>query len=179
MKKLFNLLLVCVLVLFVSGCAKTSLEMVKLESTSLQDRQLQSKNYDTTNEEKILTASVSTLQDMGFNIDEINRDFGVVTSSKVRDAREVGQQVGLFFLALLGGAGAMDLADHTQIIRATIVTTPKEGIKSQIAIRMTVMRVIKNHKGMVTKVETIKDKEIYTQFFDKLSKSVFLEEQKL
>lgn len=179
MKKIFNLLLVGMIVIFVSGCAKTSLEMVKLESTSLQDRQLQSKNFDTTNEEKILTASVSTLQDMGFNIDEINRDFGVVTSSKVRDAREVGQQVGLFFLALLGGAGAMDLADHTQVIRATIVTTPKEGIKSQTAVRMTVMRVIKNHKGMVTKVETIKDKEIYVQFFDKLSKSVFLEEQKI
>lgn len=179
MRKSLHLILILVLVFIITGCGPTAQEMVKLTSTSLKDRQFQTKRYETTKEKKILSASVSTLQDMGFNVDEINRDFGVVTSSKTRDAREIGQQVGLFFLAMLGGAGAMDLADHTQTIRATVVTTPKEAMKKETAVRLTVMRVIKNHRGMVTRVETIKDNDIYEKFFDKLSKSVFLEEQNL
>ena len=179
MIKILKLSVVLFTILIFSGCAKQSVDLVKLSTSSLQERQIQTKSYNTVEESQILSASVSTLQDMGFNVDEINRDFGVVTSSKSRDAREVGQQVGLFFLALLGGAGAMDLADHTQTIRATVVTTPKTKLKNQTDVRLTVMRVIYNHKEMVTNVETIKDKQIYEQFFDRLSKSVFLEEQNI
>lgn len=173
----FSLLLIVLLT--VSGCAPKSIEMVKLTTTSLEERQLQTKHFASTDEVEILTASVSALQDMGFNIDEINRDFGVITCSKTRDAREIGQQVGFFVLALLGGAQAMDAADHTQIIRATVVTTPKQNLKKQTDVRLTIMRVLNNHKGAVIGIETIKDKEIYQEFFDKLSKSVFLEEQKI
>lgn len=179
MSKFFNLYLIIFLSLFIKGCAPKSIDMVKLNTSSLEERALQTKSFDTNDEDKILSASIANLQDMGFNIDEINRDLGVVTSSKVRDAREVGQQVGLFVLALLGGAQAMDMADHLQTIRATVVTTPKTELKTETVVRLTLMRVIQNHRGLITKIETIQDQEIYTQFFDKLSKSVFLEEQKL
>lgn len=166
------------LLFVLSGCGQTSIQMVKLKTTSLNERQLQTKSYDTINESEIISASVATLQDMGFNIDEINRDFGVVTCSKTRDARETGQQVGLFILALFAGANVMDSADHTQNIRATVVVTPKEKL-NKTNVRLTVMRVLRNSKGWVTGVENIKDKAIYQQFFDKLSKSVFLEENKI
>lgn len=159
--------------ILLSGCA-TSQEMMKLSESSLQERQLQTKIYDTTKESEILSASVSSLQDMGFNIDEISREFGVVTCSKERDAREIGQQVGLFFLALLGGAQAMEMADHTQIIRATVVTTPKIE-QNKAHVRLTVQRIIKNQRGLVTKVETVKEPEIYKAFFERLSKAIFLE----
>ena len=167
------------LIFIVSGCNQTSIQMVKLTTTSLNERQLQTKSYDTTNESEILSSSVATLQDMGFNIDEINRDFGVITCSKTRDAREIGQQIGYFLLSIFGGVNAMDSADYVQNIRATVVVTPKEKLKKVIDVRLTVMRVIRNHKNMVLKVENIKDKAIYQQFFDKLSKSVFLEENKI
>lgn len=176
--KYFNFMIMLVGVVIVSGCAPKSSELVKLEESSLQERQLQTKSFETTKEGEIMSSSVATLQDMGFNIDEINREFGVITCSKTRDAREVGQQVGLFFLALFGGAGAYDLADHTQAIRATVVTVPKIEFKKTV-VRLTVQRVLYNHKGVVIGVETIKDPEIYKMFFDKLSKSVFLEAQNL
>ncbi len=179
MIKILQTTLLLGLLFILSGCNQTSIQMVKLKTTSLNERQLQTKSYDTTNESEILSSSVATLQDMGFNIDEINRDFGVITCSKTRDAREVGQQVGLFFLALFAGANVMDSADHTQNIRATVVVTPKEKLNKKTDVRLTVMRVLRNHKGMVTGVENIKDKSIYQQFFDKLSKSVFLEENKV
>jgi hypothetical protein len=178
LKRYFNILILTFVGIFISGCAQTNAQqMVNLTETSLKERQLQTRNYDTTQEDKILTSSVATLQDLGFNIDEINVDLGIVTCSKTRDAREIGQQVGLVLLAVLSGNGdVMDSADHTQIIRATVVTTPKTKLKKETSVRLTIMRVIKNHKGNVLNVETIKDQTIYKQFFDKVSKSVFLED---
>lgn len=42
-------------------------------------------------------------------------------------------------------------------------------------VRVTFQRIIFNNMGQVTRNEQIKDPEVYTQFFEKLSKSVFLE----
>lgn len=165
-------------IVLLSGCAPKSSELVKLSESSLQERQLQTKSYDTIKEGEILAASVATLQDMGFKIDEINRDFGVITCSKTRDAREVGEQVGLFLLSVLGGVDLYDMADHIQVIRATVVTVPKSKLKKTV-VRLTVQRVIYNHKNVVIRFETIKDPEIYKVFYDKLSKSVFLEAHNL
>lgn len=173
-----TLILGIIVVSLFSGCAMKSQEMMKLSESSLEERQLQTKRFETTKEAEILSASASSMQDMGFNIDEISRDFGVLTCSKTRDARELGQQVGFFILAVLGGQNAMDLADHTQLIRATVVTSPK--VEQNISnVRLTVQRVMRNHKGAVTKTETVKDPEIYKAFFDKLSKAIFLEANNL
>ena len=177
--KLFNKIGILFLVILFSGCATTSKEMVKLEETSLKERQIQSRIYNTLDEKKVLSSSIETLQDMGFNIDEINRQFGVVTSSKTRDARETGQQIGLFVLAVLFGANIMDSADPTQIIRTTVVTTPKAKSSKDMMVRVTLQRVMKNSKGLVIGVENIKDEKIFQAFFDKLSKSIFLEAQNI
>lgn len=45
----------------------------------------------------------------------------------------------------------------------------------QSTVRVTFQRIIFNEMGQVTRSEQIKDPEIYKQFFEKLSKSVFLE----
>jgi hypothetical protein len=42
-------------------------------------------------------------------------------------------------------------------------------------VRVTFQRIIFNNMGQVTRNEQIKDPEVYKQFFEKLSKSVFLE----
>lgn len=47
------------------------------------------------------------------------------------------------------------------------------------SVRVTFQRVIYNAQGKVTKAEQINDQKIYQQFFEKLSKSVFLEAQSL
>ena len=179
MIKILQFILIFGLILLIDGCTQTSQEMVKLRNTSLNERQLQIRSYNTTNESKILSSSIATLQDMGFNIDEINRDLGVITCSKTRDARESTQQIGYFFLALFAGANVIDSADHIQEIRVTVVTRQTKKLKNVMQVRLTIMRLIKNHKNIILKVENIKDKIIYQQFFDKLSKSIFLEENKI
>jgi hypothetical protein len=178
-KSIIKIFITIIITLIFIGCAKvTSVDMVKLKPSSLQERQLQTRIFHTTNEKEILSSSIGTLQDLGFHIDEINSKLGVITASKTRDARETGQQIGLFILSILAGVNEMQFADTLQKIRATLVTTPKPE-KGITEVRLTIMRIIYDAKGRVSKIEIIKDKPIYEKFFEALSKSKFLEEQKI
>jgi hypothetical protein len=46
-------------------------------------------------------------------------------------------------------------------------------------LRITIQRIVTNTSGMVTRIESIEEPAIYQEFFDKLSKSVFLEVQQI
>lgn len=158
--------------LWLVGCGTTSKEMMSISASSLEARQLETRYYETKKDLEILSASVATLQDLGFQIDEINRDFGVITSSKSRDARELGQQVGALFLAL---AGARMPTDTVQNIQATVVV---RQIQDKSYVRLTLQRIIHNDMGGA-RVESIKEPEIYSSFFEKLSQAIFLEANNL
>lgn len=155
--------------------------MMKIETSTAQERQLQIKRFNTVDNNKILLSSIATLQDLGFNIDEINKDFGLISASKTRDARETSTQVGIVFLALLSPSAAISASrqsDNIQEIKVSVIISTNEKNKITF-VRLTAQRIMKNQEGAVNEVETIKDKEIYQQFYEKLSKSVFLEANEL
>ncbi|ARJ56713.1 hypothetical protein [Campylobacter cuniculorum] len=174
--KSFKIFLAFGICLWLVGCATTSKKMMSISASSLEARQLETRYYESKKDLEILSASVATLQDLGFQIDEINRDFGVITSSKSRDAREAGQQTGVFLMAILFGANMSMLADHTQTIKATVVVTQ---VKDKSYVRLTIQRILYNNQGIVNGVETIKEPEIYSSFFEKLSQAIFLEANNL
>ena len=165
------------LLLFV-GCATTiPREALQLSPESLKLRQLQTKRFDT-NEKELLTSSASLLQDLGFTIEETASELGLITSSKRRDATSAGQIVGAIVVALLTGAPTP--IDKEQLIRASVVTHPinideKDKSKNQTAVRVTFQRVVTDTQGKVTRRECIIEEPIYIEFYDKLSKSLFLE----
>ncbi|MBK1972486.1 hypothetical protein JG677_00155 [Campylobacter sp. TTU-622] len=168
--------------LFFYGCSTANVkDMMKIETSTAQERQLQIKRFNTIDSDKILLSSIATLQDLGFNIDEINKDFGLVSASKIRDARETKTQVGIIFLTLLSPSAAIAASrqsDNTQEIKASVVIATNKKNKTTF-VRLTAQRIVKNQEGAINEVETIKDKEIYQQFYEKLSKSVFLEANEL
>lgn len=168
--------------LFFYGCSTANVkEMMKIETSTAQERQLQIKRFNTVDNNKILLSSIATLQDLGFNIDEINKDFGLISASKTRDARETSIQVGIVFLALLSPSAAISASrqsDNIQEIKASVIISTNEKNKITF-VRLTAQRIVKNQEGAVNEVETIKDKEMYQQFYEKLSKSVFLEANEL
>lgn len=96
---------------------------------------------------------------------------------KKRDARDSGQIAGQIMMGLLFGAAAMSI-DSEQLIRASLVTKPAENGNGYI-LRVTFQRVVWNQNKQVSKIEAINDLETYKGFFDKLSKSVFLEAQNI
>ena len=174
-------------------------EALQFQPDNLQNRQLQSRKYDIKSEKELLTASNNVLQDMGFNLDESNMPLGVLVASKSRDATEAGQVAGAILLAVMFGANTASY-DKVQKIRASLVTKPastdnpievdiktKSGkqikfeqqvpMPNSYIVRVTFQRMVWNQRGILTKIEGINDPEIYQEFFDKLSKSVFLQAQ--
>ena len=157
--------------LAVTGCAQQiPKEALQLRQESMQLRQLQTRSFETRNEKKLLSSGAAVLQDLGFAIDESETPLGVIVGSKDRDAVEAGQVAGAVMMAVLFGV-SMPI-DKNQKIRASLVTRPT-GKKTNL--RVTFQRVIWNTQGQVSRTESIEDPKIYQEFFEKLSKAVFLE----
>ncbi len=176
MKNFKYIFIVCALGM--TGCATTAPEdLFQVAETSLQDRQMQSRFFETDNELELLSAGVAVLQDMGYSIDETETKSGVITASKTVDATNNAQIAGAVLLAVLGG-GNMSI-DSQQQIKVSFVTLPSKNNKNGYLARATFQRIVINTQGQETKVETMKTEELYNEFFTKLSKSVFLEAQQI
>jgi hypothetical protein len=160
------------LLLTFQGCGGIPKDALSMNKATLEDRQLQTRLFDTSDEEKILSASASLLQDLGFNLDESETGLGLLVSSKERDATEAGQ-VALAVLVALGGSNMP--IDARQKIRASVVTSPAGENGRRTAVRVTFQRIVWDTYGQVSKLEKLNDSKMYQEFFEKLSKAVFLE----
>ena len=171
--------LVIACALLAGGCASIPPEALVLSPESMQLRQLQTRRIDGISEKDLLNASVGVLQDLGFEIDEAETKLGLIVASKDRSAFTPSQLAGAIALALLG---VYTDVDKTQKIRVSLVTRPALGqdgnpIPESQVIRITIQRIVWNTQNQVTRIESIEEPEIYQQFYEKLSKSIFLEVQ--
>lgn len=161
------------MIVLLTACETLPKDAFKLSATTLEDRQTQSRRFDTRDEIALLSAGIGVLQDMGYTIDESEKDAGLITASKSADATSGGQVAAAVFVALLGGGSTP--IDKEQKIKVSFVTVPSKMEKGSYQARITFQRVIWNTQNAISRAETIKDVEIYQEFFSKLSKSVFLE----
>jgi hypothetical protein len=151
---------------------------------------MQTRVFETPDAMELLSASAAALQDLGFQIEESVRDVGMLRAAKERSAREYGQEITRFFLALGGNRMPVDLQ---QKISATLVMRPLDEAQSRQEVRVVFYRVVWKGDGSVSRgqgqseyippgeqmMEMIRDATIYQQFFASLSKSVFLEAHKI
>ncbi len=137
---------------------------------TVEDRQLQTRRFDTMNEAEILSASAALLQDLGFGIDESETKLGLIAASKERDATDAGQVIGSAVMAALFGVATP--VDDYQKIRVSVVTRPVGG---KVNVRVTFQRAVWNTDGRLSQLERLDEPEMYEGFFEKLSKAVFLE----
>ena len=184
MKKYPFLLPTVLCFLILSACIESQViepSHFRLMSDSLAKRQLQTRIFDT-DESAVLSAGMAMLQDIGFLVDESEVQLGLIVASKERTAirpAEVAAQVSLTLLALLAGSSYDPVWDETQIMRTSLVVMPARGEKSGTAIRITFQRIVYTNKGSISKSEALGTPEIYREFFDKLSKALFLEAQEI
>jgi len=180
--------------LFVAGCQTPPENAMELSPDSLKLRQLQTRRVEGIDEKALLAASVGVLQDLGFNIDESETRLGVIVASKKRSAIDTADIISSSLETL-----AIDLAlslvfgDHyssdgeisidvTQKIRISVVTRPAldssgQPRKDAQVIRVTIQRLVWDDEGTLVHAESIEDPKVYQKFFDRLSKSIFLELQ--
>lgn len=70
--------------LLLSGCATTNQRVLDAgDETQLQKRSYQSRTFDTADKERVLRATISTLQDLGFVIDRSDLILGSISGTKL------------------------------------------------------------------------------------------------
>jgi hypothetical protein len=193
--------LVALCFLLAAGCSTVPEQSMELSPDSLKLRQLQTRRIEGIEENALLAASAGVLQDLGFNIDESETRLGVIVASKDRSALDLGDAaedllvdslveaaLDAMFSALFGDHfdddddGEDIVYDVTQKIRIAVVTRPaldSSGQRRQDAqvIRITIQRLVWDSEGELSHTESIEDPKVYQKFFDRLSKSIFLELQ--
>lgn len=147
-------------------------EALMLKPESMQNRQMQTRRFATTDEGHLLNASTALLQDMGFTLEEVNAPLGVLVASKMRDATTAGN-VTLAVVATLLTRQPVAY-DKEQKMRVSVVTKQLPSGK-EMSVRVTFQRIVFNTQGQITTSEAVIEPEAYQEFFSKLSKSVFLE----
>ena len=84
--------IICVILgtLFLAGCETTKNAVLETDGeTQLQIRNYQSRSFDTGDKERVLRATIATLQDFGFIIERADFMLGTVTASKVKHYQPV------------------------------------------------------------------------------------------
>lgn len=175
--------LTAILLFGLSGCVSVPPDIFRLPANSLAKRQLETRQYETTDEARIISACAGLLQDFGFTLDESETGLGLIVASKDRSAINGGQiALATFVTALSAFSGtyqdAYSQIDRNQKLRAAVVTHLSED-RSRVLVRVSFQRVVWNRQGLVTRMETLNDPKLYEDFFERLSKSIFLEEQKI
>jgi hypothetical protein len=170
------------LLLLLNNCAPpVPRDALLLAPEGMGQRLLQSRQFDT-DEPTLLSASAAVLQDLGFMIEDSEPAYGLIFCSKHRDASRPEQMIGAFALAML--TGVMPAVDRDQWIRASIVTQPvaadpADPSKGRTVVRASFQRIVRNQRGLVSRQESLVEPQIYREFFEKLSRSLFLEAHEL
>lgn len=166
---------------FLSACATAPPNLFVVSETQLERRQIETRRYSGIGETDLLSASASVLQDLGFNLENSETKLGVITANKQRDATNGGEIALSLFLGVVGGVHMP--VSKEQNIRVALVIRPvldskRKAIAGEHFVRVTFQRVVRRSDNS-TMAETMTDPALYQDFHERLSKSVFIEAQKI
>ena len=176
-----KILPVLFITLFVAGCITIPPNTFVTTPELLQQRQLETRRYDSIKEADLISASANVLQDLGFNLENSETKLGVLTASKQRDATNGAEVAGAVLIALLGGGATPISKDQT--IRVSLVVRPVNDstgkpIPDSNFVRVSFQRVVRRTDNSEY-AETLRDAQLYQDFYERVSKSVFIEAQKI
>lgn len=174
--------------LLASGCSTpNAAEAFALSPRSLKERQIESRRFDGIDQTKLLIACQALLQDMGFHTDESESKLGLLVASVDRSAFRTGQMAGSILLSI-GPIGSIAQLfgrkpmtwDENQRVRASVVVSEMgAGGSGVYIVRVTFQRIVWDNHEQLAKEEWLSDPLLYQDFFNRLSKSVFLEAQEI
>jgi hypothetical protein len=172
--------------MLLTGCVTQTepAELFQLSAETPKHRAMQTRFFETPNENELLSASAAVLQDLGFQVEESVREVGFLRATKERSAREYGQYIQRALFLVLSLGKLLNPVDLHQKIAAGLITRPLNQDATKQEVRIAFYRVVWKGDGQTDRqyippgqqyMEMIRDPDIYQQFFAKLSKAVFLE----
>jgi len=170
------------------GCAGTPETAYRLPPSTLDVRTMQTRSFEVSDEADIIGASVALLQDMEYNVDEVEPALGLLTASKTVDADSESQKAGLIALDVLAGVfatlgggspggSAYMSADDRIDLDLTLVVLPSLAREGDYTARFTIQSTLWDKSDRLKEEGAIEDPAVYQEIFDKLSKALFLEKE--
>ena len=169
MRKWFKFSVVAVSMVMLSGCFRFGAPMPA--KTQLEVRQMQTHLYDVSDFKMVMKAMLNVLQDEGFVVKNVHLDLGFLTSTKEVDVEGRGSRL---WMAVFGTPDAR--WQKTNIIDATANIT-EHGKQTKVRVNFQIKQL--DNYGNVITVNQIQEAQFYQDFFSKVSKSIFIQEEKL
>jgi hypothetical protein len=159
------------IVLGLAGCITTD-DYYVLPENYQAARQVETRRFEAKNEEQILTAAAGVIQDLGYTIDESETDLGIITAIKDREAGSTAQKAMAIMIAASAGKNTQPVYDVRQRVYLSLVST-KSKTNPGYNVRVKFGRVVWDNTGD-SRVQSLESENMYSEFFDKLSQSLFL-----
>lgn len=171
-KHAFFVLLMALMVLFCSACATKKQDVLGLPPVDASNHYRQTHVFNTGDRGRVLSAAVTTLQELGYNITVAESQLGLVTASKTINNTNAFDTA----LATLGAILREETTarKQTQEITISIVVLPSQTGENT-RIRTAFQRTTRDTQGTISKNETLTDPELYRSFYQRVSKSHFLQ----
>ena len=178
-----------VTVIVIVGLAGCQSPGDRLEPPTIEQRDIRTRTFEDVSESLVFGSCLSSLQDLGFQVDEVDAEYGVIVGSKRRDAGKwqdiATNTVIITGLVLLTIATQTDMisiggvpVDDEQISRVSLIAWPRsDRDDSTWQVRATFQRTITDTQGQATTLETIDDPELYQELFERLAHSLYLERE--
>lgn len=159
-------------VLLASGCSTTPGPPPLPEMTQLQVRQLQTREYDATDEKPVIKAVIAALQDEGFIISTVSLDLGLVTSAmEVRDEDKGTKGWSEFWY----GPG-MGTYQTTKRFEASATV---QKLTTSVRVRINIVAKALTNTGGIVWSQPVYELDVYQKIFSKVDKSVYLSKESM
>lgn len=151
--------------------AKNKNEVITPQS-QLQKRQYQTRQYDTIKKPALMKAMLNVLQDEGFIVNNANPILGFISGAKefstndktIDFEKEFGTKKSFF------NGGTVAVVEAT----ANVSEYGKE-----VRVRINFKRKLLNAYGNAQKIDEITDETYYQNFFSKVDKAIFIQNQNI
>jgi hypothetical protein len=140
------------------------------ESSQVKLRTIQTRTYDTTDRNRLIRAIVSTLQDLYFDIDVLDDEFGIISGKKLLNTGDAWEQSPTYYTyktdnLIIFSANYRTYGPfvyRTNLTRLSVTIRPKG--ETQLLVRASIQH----------NIAAVEDPEAYQTFFKLLEQSQFL-----
>jgi hypothetical protein len=159
-------LLVCFCCLFsaLGGCATLPSSEAFFDPVTLEQRQVQTRLYESSDNTRVLQASIALLLDNGFQINQAENRLGWVHAYKVVRSKKGEDEI---FSSWIG------------VFYATVVTGTAHEQPDVTRVRVTLHGANFGKPQATGDFHLVVTPEIYQEFFNRLSKALFLDGRRI
>lgn len=154
--------------LLLTACATTPVDL-KPDERVAERRAIQSRGFKVPERLDLLGAGVNALRDLGFTVDEIDAEAGLVSATTERDISEVRNAVLQIGILLLTGA-TVPMPEREQLSLSLVVLDAR-------VVYVSCERRVWNDDGSPLMSGRVEQPEFYARLFDAMATTLFLEEE--